>query len=479
MRHQNVGYQMIMDRRAREDENVIYNQAARDDFISRQKALFETDSYSKYQSRELKRRAKLRARDAEAALDIRREKLSRLLAQDNQQYEVEICNTIETPAQKRLRLQRELQGYRDQKKKEHDEDVERRLYNRWREECDPLRAQISHQLHMEIVKERDQQIIEQENARMQEDKAEKDYAEQVQRNAQEFYERKRQEVIDRKMKQQRNKNIWTAQIGQHQENIRREKQKDMEEGLRFRRQNNEDLIRAQQMAEEKRIQQEMRRKELDTLNQDQIVRRKKLADTERELDMKYLQQAKDDLRREQEDNMIKRVFENRKAIKNRELLEMQLNRKHEEDNRADLYIQDAVDEANRKQDEQWRIDAERRRRLLMDATRYQEYQMEEREQAKRAAQLAKLEERKQLEADIEDKRRADREEREERIMKIRNQDRMLENQMALRRRLEEQRRQEEKDSVRALVQGWADEEEKIKRELANPVPIGKRFRGFR
>ena len=115
----------------------------------------------------------------------------------------------------------------------------------------------------------------------------------------------------------------------------------------------------------------------------------------------------------------------------------------------------------------------------MDATRYQEYQMSEREAARRNAQLEKIEEGKRLEEVLEEKRRLDNEEREERLMKIRNQNQMLQNQVEYKRQADMRQRQEEKESVRSLLQQWADEEEKIKRELANPVPIGKRFRGFR
>ncbi|KAK8899223.1 hypothetical protein M9Y10_001528 [Tritrichomonas musculus] len=479
MRHQNVGLQMIMDRRAREDAQKIFDEASKDDFVSRQRALFETNSFHTYQNRELKRRARQRAKAAEEAINIRRKKLADLLNSEEEQFSVEICNTIETPAQKRIRLQKELQGYRERKKREHDEDVERRLYNRWREECDPLRKQISQQLEKEVIKERDQQVIERENARMADDEIENAYVEQVKKNVQEYNERMRQEELDYRMKQRRNKTTWMAQIGQRRDDLIREQQKDREEGLRFRRQNDEDIRRARQQAEQRRIDQEIRRKELDTINQDQITRRRALADAERELDLKYLQQAKDELRREQEDNMVKRILNNREANRNRQLLEMQLNRKKESDDLADRYIQQTVDEVNRRQDEAWRIDAEKRRNLLMDATRYQEYQMSEREAARRNAQLEKIEEGKRLEEVLEEKRRLDNEEREERLMKIRNQNQMLQNQVEYKRQADMRQRQEEKESVRSLLQQWADEEEKIKRELANPVPIGKRFRGFR
>lgn len=479
MRHQNIGLQMIMDRRAREEAQSIFDEASKDDFTTRQRALFETNSFHNFQNRELKRRAKQRAKEAEEAINIRRKKLAQLISSEEEQYSVEICNTIETPAQKRIRLQKELQGFREQKKREHDEEVERKLYNRWREECDPLRKQISQQLEREIIKERDQQVIERENERMQDDEAENAYVEQVKKNVQEFHERQRQEELDYRMKQRRNKSTWMAQIGQRRDNLIREQQKDREEGLRFRRQNEEDIRMAHEQAERRRVDQEIRRRELDTINQDQITRKRALADAERELDLKYLQQAKDELRREQEDNMVKRILNNREANRNKQLLEMQLNRKKEKDDLADLYIQQAVDEANRKQDEAWRIDAEKRRNLMLDATRYQEYQMSERDAAKRNAQLEKIEERKRLEEILEEKRRLDEEEREERLMKIRNQNQMLQNQVNYKRQAEMQRRQEEKDSVKSLLQQWADEEEKIKRELANPQPIGKRFRGFR
>ena len=479
MRHRQLGLQYIMDRRAREDLLRQTDQAAKDNFIARQRAEFETRSFNNFQSRELKRRARQRAVEAEHALDERRKRLSALLQTEEQQYTVEICNTIETPAQKRARLMKELEGFREQKKREHDEEVERRLYLQWRENCDPLRAEISKAFHREVIKERDEQIKQRDIARMEEDVEEAKYVEQVKKNVASFYERKRQEEEDRRMKQQRNKITWTAQIGQRRDNLIREKQLDYEEGLRFRRQNDEDIARAKEEEIQRRRDQEARRHELDMLNQDQIKRRKALEDADRELDMKYLNQAKEDLRKEQEDQLVKKLIANRKANRNRELLFEQMTKKKAEEDEAEWYIQQAVDEANRKQDEAWRIDAEKRRRLLMDATRYQEFQMEQREEAKRRRELEKIEEGKKLEEDLAEKRMRDAEEREERLMKIRNQNEMLRIQSQLKREKELKERQEEKDSVRRLLQDWADEEQRIKRELANPISIGKRFTGFR
>ncbi|OHT17396.1 coiled-coil domain-containing protein 11-like [Tritrichomonas foetus] len=468
-----------MERRARDEALQVHNETAKGDFISRQKAEFETRSFHNYQSREIKRRAKERQRQAEELVNQRRQRLAALFREEEERLSVDICNTIETPMQKRARLQRELQGFREQKEREHKEDVERRLYLQWRENCDPLRKQISQALQREVIKERDEQVKQRDIERMEDDLVEAAYVEQVKKDVIAFHERERQEEMDRRMKQQRNKATWTAQIGQRHENLIREQQKDREEGLRFRRQNEEDIRRAREEAEMKRIQQEQRRRELDAMNQDQISRRRALENADKDLDLFYANKAKEELRKEQEDYLVKRLIENRKANRNRELLFQQMNRKKEEDDEAEAYIQQAADEANRKQDEAWRIDAEKRRRLLMDATRYQEYQMEERENNRIRQQQMKMEERKQLESELEEKRRRDQEEREERLMKIRNQNLMLRNQSEIKRMNELRRRQEEKDSVRAMMQEWADEEEKIKRELANPVSVGKRFRGFR
>jgi hypothetical protein len=196
--------------------------------------------------------------------------------------------------------------------------------------------------------------------------------------------------------------------------------------------------------------------------------------------MKYLEQAKEELRKEEEARVLARLVERRKAIANRQLLETQLNKKAEDEREAELYLKQAQDEAQAKQEEAWRIDAEKRRRLQIETTKGQLMQMQERDLALKAKIREKIEERMRCEAEREAKRQSDQEELEQRLRMIRNQQEMLDRQVALRREKELRRKKEEQEAVQKLLRGWAEEEQKIKEALQHPEDfVGKKWRGFR
>jgi hypothetical protein len=469
-----------MERRARDNFNQLYEDAAKHDYVSRQKADFDTRTAAQYQSREIRRRALKHKNEAEAALDARRSRLGSLLQSEESSFSREIEASFETPAQRRVRLQQRLAAIQAKQQQEHEEEVQRRLYNRWVEECDPLRPKISLAFERQVAKDREQQVIERDVARMQDDEEDEKYVKSVYDGVREYRERQQQEESDRRRKQNQNRNVWTADMNRHRDNVIRERDLVAEEGLRFRRQNDQDIIQAQKDAEQRRQAQYERRCELDAINRDQRQYRTRSAEEERALDLKYLQDAKDDLRREQEESLVARLIAKRKANANREQLEAQMSRQRESEEEAELYIQQAQEEANRKQDEQWRIDAEKRRRLMLDANQYQVRQMQERDEVRERRQLSKADERREAEEQRERGRQRDREEAEQRAMMIRNQHQMLDSQLAVRRENAARQKKEEQDSVKALLGGWAEEERKIEEAMRHPENfVGKRWRGHR
>ena len=85
-----------------------------------------------------------------------------------------------------------------------------------------------------------------------------------------------------------------------------------------------------------------------------------------------------------------------------------------------------------------------------------------------------------LAAEAENRKQLDREELETRRRRIANQYQMLASQCQLRQQIEDRQKQEERQAVDGLIQGWRDEEEKIHKQLAHPQALaGGRFRGHR
>ena len=472
---------MIMQQREREDALVMYNDSAQADRKARNVQQFFNRTQNKFTCAEIHRRAIMKRNEAQQRIQQRRQKLANLFNQEDNYFTYLLRSSIETPAEHRQRLKERLDLIKAEQEREHQEDVERRLHMRWREECDPLRKEISRQFEKQIIAERDQQIIEKDIRRMKEENEDEYWAEQNRKAAIEFRQRHQAEADERRHKMNINKETWNHQIGYHQDNIRRQKQEIEEEGRRFRQQNNEDIQRAREAAIKKQRDQEQRRYELDQINQAQLQRKMRLCDEERKLDEQYLKQAQEDSRKEQEEQMVRRLMALKKARANRELLETQLHRQAESNETAERYLQAVQDEVNQKEDENIRIREEKSKRLMLDTYAYQKTQMAQKEYIKKQEEQQKIREREDMEKRAAFKLQLDREEVEERRLKMQTQARMLERQMELKRRLELREQLQAKKEAEAIIQGYKDEERKIQEELIHPKygnQIGTRFRGF-
>ena len=205
-----------------------------------------------------------------------------------------------------------------------------------------------------------------------------------------------------------------------------------------------------------------------------------LIDADKALDTEYARKAAEELRQEQEDALVDRIVRMRKAAMNSTLLSTQLGRTQASNDEAERLLQEAQDEANRKEDEIREKDYQQRRALMLDAVadRVKTIRLHEQQKENRKYEVEK--ERQELEEDLALKRQYDQEEYEKRRMLIQNQYQMLASQNKQKRELEAKAKQEERDSVAAMVKSWEDEENRIQEELAHPhFMVGGRFRGLR
>ena len=480
-RHAKVGLQMLLERRQREELSRYYNECDKAEQRIRQRADFETRNFSRFQAGELKRRAKQRAQQAEAQLNDRRNRLSSLLRSEEQQYTREITAQIESPEQRRFRIMDSLKHLKDMRQQEHDDFVKMKNDQAWRDNCDPLRAKISQALEKAVIKERDQQVIERDMRRMEEDAEEAKYVETVKQNAKEFREMQEQEREDRRMKINRNRETWLAEMAAHREKEAQRKHQEYLESLEFRTTTEQAIQMAKEEAERKAALQAARRKELDELNNEQTTRKKMLVDQDKAIDAEYARKAAEELRQEQEDQLVERIVRMRKAAQNAQLYSTQMGRVQANNDETEAYLQAAQDEMNRREDEMREKDYQARRKLLMDAVADRVQTIKLHEQQRENRKYEKELERIELEKDIAMKKQLDQEEYEQRRRAIDNQYQMLASQTRLKREREAKERQDEKDSVAAMIKGWQDEERRIQEELAKPNTflVGGRFRGHR
>ena len=481
MRHANPGYRMIMDQRRRADDLKFYYDASKEDSKARMIQNFENDSMRHWTGKEIQRRALKHRQEYNECLQERQNKLMKLFAEEEEQFIREINASIETPMQHRARMEKRLEQIRANRKQEHDEEVRRKLENRWIEECDPLRKQISLAFERQIAEDRKKQLVEKEEHRFDDLRIEDEYAEAVRKGVLEDQERRRREAQKLKDNQVLNKQTWTYQMQERDDNIRRKKEEDEAEGLMYKRMNEEDIRRAKIDYENKLKQQEQTRKDLDEINRQQMKAKKKALKKEKKLDKKYLKKAQKELRIQEEEELVNKLVAQRRMDNEKRLIKMQLDKKMAEDNRAEEYLRRVQQEHDFREDEERRIREEKRRNLMMDARSYQVYQMEERERMRQDAKRVKEDEKRQIAEDRALLLQRQREEAEEKRMKIQLQNQILERQTQIKRENEMRRKLEEQMEAQQTVQRWRDEERRIQEVLKDPskyLPNG-RWKGFK
>jgi hypothetical protein len=479
-RHAKVGLKMLLDRRAREESTRFYHDADKADNLIRERSHFETRNRRRFEAGEIKRRARQRTDAAEEALDDRRRRLYELLMQDEKQYAADIEATTETPTQRRLRLMESLQHLQAQRQQEHDEYVQQKNEQGWRDSCDPLRYKISEALEKLIIQERDGQVVAHDLAKMEDDEVEAAYAATVRENVEAFHREQEEAREEQRLKVRANRDRLLSEMRFHERKAEQEKEVEREEGRRFRETAEEQIREDRARAQARTVEQLELRKELDVINTDQLAHRQRLIDEDKALDLKYARIAQEELRKEQEEAMVARVTRVRKLSMQDQLLSTQKQRTRALDDEADMYIRQAEEEANRKEDDVLARDLAARRKLMLDAVAHRVATIQLHQEQRQQRLLDKEVERQELEADLAKKRQLDQEEYETKRRLIANQDQMLASQCRLKNQLERERKEEETESVAKLLQSWQDEEAKIREELAHPhALVGGRFRGHR
>jgi hypothetical protein len=366
------------------------------------------------------------------------------------------------------------------RQREHDEYVAAKTEQGWRDSCDPLRHQISEALEKQVIAERDQQVIAKDRRKMDEDVEEAKYAELVQQNLRDLRAEQAEAREERALKIRRNREVWLSEMRAHQEAEAAQRRAEYEESLVYRSTMESAIREAKEAAEEKERQQAERRKELDVLNKEQLEFKRARKEEEQALDLDYARRAKEELRQLQEDEMVSKLVRVRKTGLNARLLANQLGKIQAANTEADEYIQRAQDEENAKEEERRVKDSEARKKMMLDAVSHRLETMKFHAQQAEERRAQKELERIQMEDELAMKRQLDQEEYEAKRRSVANQYQMLASQCRLKHEIQERNKQEENESVQAMIQNWRDEEAKIQKELAHPhALVGGKFRGHR
>jgi len=155
---------VIVRRRIEENKLAAIQSAVQKNYHLGSIAKWEQSSAKLMNHKQEERQNKELAKQRKLDLEIRRSKLRQLLDLDAMIFKKEIDSKIETPAQRRARLEKQAKELRAKRIARREEFVAKQRLKQFREQCDELRLNNGRNLTMECDRIRKQQMKERELA---------------------------------------------------------------------------------------------------------------------------------------------------------------------------------------------------------------------------------------------------------------------------------------------------------------------------
>jgi len=201
----------VSTRRTQEDKVSSLNSKLKQEFHMKELAIFENRGKNVAQGKYIKNRiSDLRERHMQQ-IEQKREKMRVLIAQENENYKLEIKNLEETPEQVQERMLKRVQELRETKEVARKIEVNGKLERRFREGADELRKVESDINELKNTHLRNVQMMEKHQLLEQQYEEDMIYAELWKRDAARKGEKDEDEAILRKVKVDERNNILNWQ----------------------------------------------------------------------------------------------------------------------------------------------------------------------------------------------------------------------------------------------------------------------------
>jgi hypothetical protein len=331
---------MIQQRRAKEGQMLGLHSYIQDDHRLRHKAEWESKSDNLVtQASVSKRFQELRAVHSQH-LEARRQKLSDLLRQEEDQYRQEYINKQETPEDIRRRMAERLEVLKNSREAEKRQEVFQKLDQRWRDSADELRTQegklaaMHCRLHQETqmwekLRQEEENREEEKifNELWIEDKKKKDRQE-LERLAQkeklnsdrlQYLNWQRQLRDNQRKTMNEREQVEKQMLNEEWENEKLKEQALKRERDRLMKERNLEIIQHNELTKQLKADEEQRERDLDRQLIDEIVKREEYEERlELEERVRRRMEAKEmikhyNLRAKQEGDMEKMIEEYAKA----------------------------------------------------------------------------------------------------------------------------------------------------------------------
>ncbi|XP_031565537.1 cilia- and flagella-associated protein 53-like [Actinia tenebrosa] len=402
-------------------------------------------------------------------LEDRRERLREMLLKEEEDHIKEMEAKEETTIERQAKMRERAKFLKQKHEQERLQFVQEKLDQRWREECEELRATLSKRHQDDVFTERSDQIRMKEEQKKREKEIESMYADLWEKDVQAKKLREEQAAHE-----QMERNRETLRILQLQSEAI-EKQKEEEKQLKE--------MEAAWLAE----QQKMREQEEEFLRQEKVrkqqaakrardisirLKNEKEAREKQEelaLDMKILEKLLDDTRNEaMEDKQRK------KELREENLRFMQycaLNRKEEEEREKALenHVNAEVEKQWAKKMEQYRKERAARKRLMENVMKTRQEQMEERKRIANALKDAEFAEKEAMFQAWQEHERIEKANKERALQKNRDYQAHLSMQIDYQAQMKQKEKDEEREEFLLGQEAEKEYQRRLKEALQRPA----------
>lgn len=417
------------------------------------KTTWEMQTDKKIQRNAIKRRVEGLLEKEKYSLEERRDKLRDLLAAEENEYLKEIASNEETMLERQAKMREKAKILRDKREAERLALVEKKLDQRWRDQCEELRATLSKRNQDLVIRERDEQIKIKEELAKQEQKEDKMFAELWEKD---HLSKCKREEMETAMQLERNRemlrvlNLQTAALEKQKEEIKRLRE---QEGELLREQAILRAIEEQKIREEKVRAQADRRNMLDYSLKLKMKKKAKEVQEELAIDMKILQQLLQESDNEAMEHLQRKRELNKEMHIYREYLDKQKKEEEEREKELDALIQGEVEKQWARRIEQWRQEKAARKKLMQDVLNTRKKQIEEKLLKTTEERREAEEERKRIQANIEQHKLLEAEQQAQmKRVRVEHQNGLLQqiSHQQKHRELEKQRERDEFENAKAV-----------------------------
>ncbi|XP_075885944.1 cilia- and flagella-associated protein 53 [Nelusetta ayraudi] len=327
----------------------------------------------------------------EVLLQEKKERLRELLEAEEKQHLQEIEAKKETSVQRQEKMKEYIKALRERREKERQQLVSDKLEQRFRQQCDDVRVVQRQRMEQQVSLELAAQMRSKGEQRQQQQQEERVFAELWEADRQAKEEREVQRV---QRQQERNMEQLTV-IKSQMEAAEQQRQdlkrlKEEEAGL-MRQQLEMDRLQEQREQQQQQQKRDTRRRDLDESLRLKLKRLAREQQEELELDMSILQHM---LRQETDEKLgLAQKKADFCADQERywQYLSEELQRKKQEEEEADMLVNEQLREVWNKQEKQSRLQREARNRLMKEVIETQRLQIQQKLDMNKKEQISKEE----------------------------------------------------------------------------------------